>query len=167
MLATETPGTPAPRIGSYKEVPPTIATAAWAAADAFAPVPGQTILVTGINLPVVCIAAQLIRLCGARVLAVVSAGEACIPKALGIEAVGGGQGVAGRVRAIAPSGISGCLDGETVITPELARDLGIVAECIHSVTTAPAAGGDQAVADHLRKLTEYAGLTLPAYSAQG
>ena len=56
------------------------------------------------------LAAQLARRAGARVLAIASAGHAYLLRAIGVEPAAYGDGLADRLRSLAPNGIDAFVD---------------------------------------------------------
>jgi NADPH:quinone reductase-like Zn-dependent oxidoreductase len=71
---------------------------------------GDTVLVHGASGGVGLAAVQLARLRGARVLATASAGQHALLRELGAEPVEYGEGLADRVRALAPDGVDIAID---------------------------------------------------------
>ncbi|MGK5684487.1 alcohol dehydrogenase catalytic domain-containing protein [Actinoplanes sp. URMC 104] len=113
------------------------------------PGPGDTVLVGGAGGGVGVFAVQLARLAGARVIGTGSAASAEALLALGAEPVTYGEGLADRVRALAPGGVTAALDLHGTDTVQAARDLGVpdkrittIAARIDGIT--PANGADAA-----------------------
>lgn len=98
------------------------AAAALAAVD---PGPGDTVLVGGAGGGVGVFAVQLARLAGARVIGTGSASSADALRALGAEPVTYGDGLADRVRALAPTGVTAVLDLHGTGTVRVGRELGV------------------------------------------
>jgi NADPH:quinone reductase-like Zn-dependent oxidoreductase len=72
--------------------------------------PGETILILGAAGGVGAVAAQLALARGARVIGVASAGHHDFLRSIGVLPVAQGDGVAGRVRSLAPDGVDAVLD---------------------------------------------------------
>ena len=120
------------------------ASAALAVVD---PGPGDTLLIGGAGGGVGVFAVQLARLAGARVIGTGSASSAGALRALGAEPVTYGDGLADRVRALAPDGITAAVDLFGTDTVRAARELGVpdgrittIAAQIDGIT--PANGAD-------------------------
>ncbi|MFB9687754.1 NADP-dependent oxidoreductase [Amycolatopsis plumensis] len=106
----------------------TLAIAGRTAAAALAvvdPGPGDTVLIGGAAGGVGVFAVQLARIAGARVLGTGSAGSAGFLRELGAEPVTYGDGLAARVRALAPGGVTAALDLHGTDTVHAARELGV------------------------------------------
>ncbi|GHG13190.1 MULTISPECIES: NADP-dependent oxidoreductase [Amycolatopsis] len=106
----------------------TLAIAGRTAAAALAvvdPGPDDTVLIGGAAGGVGVFAVQLARIAGARVLGTGSAGSAGFLRELGAEPVTYGDGLAGRVRALAPGGVTAALDLHGTDTVHAARELGV------------------------------------------
>src|SRR5690348_17970271 len=91
----------------------TLAIAGCTAAAALAvvkPGPRETPLIGGAGGGVGVFAVQLARLAGARVIGTGSATSAGALRALGAEPVAYGDGLAGRLRALAPAGVTAAID---------------------------------------------------------
>jgi NADPH:quinone reductase-like Zn-dependent oxidoreductase len=111
----------------------TLAIAGCTAAAALAvvhPGPGDTLLVGGAGGGVGVFAVQLARLAGARVIGTGSATSADALRALGAEPVTYGEGLADRLRALAPTGITAAIDLHGTETMQAARELGVPDERI-------------------------------------
>ncbi|MGW3094341.1 NADP-dependent oxidoreductase [Streptomyces sp. NPDC001102] len=98
------------------------ASAALAAVD---PGPGGTVLIGGAGGGVGVFAVQLARISGARVIGTGSETSADHLRALGAEPVTYGDGLADRVRAVAPDGVTAAIDLHGVETVHVARELGV------------------------------------------
>ncbi|TWV56040.1 NADP-dependent oxidoreductase [Streptomyces misionensis] len=98
------------------------ASAALAAID---PGPDDTVLIGGAGGGVGVFAVQLARIAGARVIGTGSATSADHLRSLGAEPVAYGDGLADRVRALAPGGITAALDLHGTETVHVARELGV------------------------------------------
>ncbi|GIL27753.1 NADP-dependent oxidoreductase [Actinocatenispora comari] len=132
------------------------ASAALAAVD---PGPDDTVLIGGAGGGVGVFAVQLARVRGARVIGTGSAATADHLRDLGAEPVAYGDGLADRVRALAPAGVTAAIDLHGVETVHVARELGIPVgrSCTIAaqVDGVPAANGANAPAG---ALAEIAGL---------
>ena len=87
--------------------------------------PGDTLLIGGAGGGVGVFAVQLARLAGARVIGTGSATSADDLRALGAEPVVYGEGLADRVRALAPAGVTAAIDLYGTETAQAARELGV------------------------------------------
>ncbi len=87
--------------------------------------PDDTVLIGGAAGGVGVFAVQLARIAGARVIGTGSATSADFLRELGAEPVAYGDGLADRVRALAPSGITAAIDLHGTETAEVARGLGV------------------------------------------
>ncbi|WP_329141610.1 NADP-dependent oxidoreductase [Streptomyces sp. NBC_00670] len=96
-----------------------------AALAAVGPGPGDTVLIGGAGGGVGVFAVQLARIAGARVIGTGSAASADYLRELGAEPVAYGEGLADRVRALAPGGIAAAVDLHGVETVHVARELGV------------------------------------------
>ncbi|WP_206784736.1 NADP-dependent oxidoreductase [Amycolatopsis sp. MtRt-6] len=106
----------------------TLAIAGCTAAAALAvvePGPGDTVLIGGAGGGVGVFAVQLARLAGARVIGTGSATSADALCALGAEPVTYGDGLADRVRALAPDGVTAVMDLHGTDTVRAGRELGV------------------------------------------
>jgi NADPH:quinone reductase-like Zn-dependent oxidoreductase len=97
------------------------------------PGPGDTLLIGGAGGGVGVFAVQLARLAGARVIGTGSATSADALRALGAEPVTYGDGLAGRVRALAPAGVTAAIDLYGTETAQAARELGVPDERITTI----------------------------------
>ncbi|GAA5056718.1 NADP-dependent oxidoreductase [Thermocatellispora tengchongensis] len=120
---------------------------------------GDTVLIGGAGGGVGVFAVQLARLAGARVIGTGSATSADALRALGAEPVAYGDGLADRVRALAPAGVTAAMDLHGTDTAQAARDLGVpderittIAAQIDGITPANGANAPQSA------LAEIAGL---------
>ncbi|WP_275291020.1 NADP-dependent oxidoreductase [Amycolatopsis sp. La24] len=95
--------------------------------------PGDTVLVGGAGGGVGVFAVQLARLAGARVIGTGSASSADALRALGAEPVAYGDGLADRVRALAPAGVTAAMDLHGAETAWAARELGVPDERITTI----------------------------------
>lgn len=106
----------------------TLAIAGCTAAAALAvvnPGPDDTLLIGAAGGGVGVFAVQLARLAGARVIGTGSATSADALRDLGAEPVTYGDGLADRVRALAPAGITAAIDLYGTETVQAARELGV------------------------------------------
>ncbi|MEU7786271.1 NADP-dependent oxidoreductase [Amycolatopsis sp. NPDC049159] len=119
-----------------------------AALAVIAPGPGDTVLIGGAAGGVGVFAVQLARIAGARVLGTGSAASAGFLGDLGAEPVAYGDGLADRVRALAPGGITAAIDLHGTETAHTARELGVPDDRICTIATqidgVPAANGANA-----------------------
>jgi NADPH:quinone reductase-like Zn-dependent oxidoreductase len=89
------------------------------------PGPGDTVLIGGAAGGVGVFAVQLARLAGARVIGTGSATSSDFLRGLGAEPVAYGDGLADRVRALAPGGVTAAIDLHGMETVHAARELGV------------------------------------------
>jgi NADPH:quinone reductase-like Zn-dependent oxidoreductase len=89
------------------------------------PGPGDTVLIGGAGGGVGVFAVQLARRAGAKVIGTGSATSADALRALGAEPVAYGDGLADRVRALAPAGVTAAIDLYGTETALAARELGV------------------------------------------
>lgn len=89
------------------------------------PGPGDTVLIGGAAGGVGVFAVQLARLAGARVIGTGSAASSDFLRGLGAEPVAYDDGLADRVRALAPSGVTAAVDLYGTETVHAARELGV------------------------------------------
>ena len=87
--------------------------------------PSDTVLIGGAAGGVGVFAVQLARIAGARVIGTGSASSADFLRELGAESVVYGDGLADRVRDLAPGGITAALDLHGTETAHIARALGV------------------------------------------
>lgn len=129
-----------------------------AAIEAIAVGEGDTVLVGGAAGGVGVFAVQLARLAGARVIGTGSAGSAEFLRILGADPVAYGDGLADRVRALAPEGITAATDLFGTEAAYAAIDLGVPAERISTIAAhdpelqAKATAGIHATADALDRI---------------
>jgi NADPH:quinone reductase-like Zn-dependent oxidoreductase len=150
---------------------PVAASTAAAAVAAIAPKPGETVLIGGAAGGVGVFTVQLARLAGAEVIGTASAATFEFLRGLGAEPVAYGPGLADRVRALAPAGVTAAADLFGTETVEAALALGVAPERICTVAAGPnppggvrATGGVDAAPDALRRVTDAiraGGLTVP------
>ncbi|MFF5494435.1 NADP-dependent oxidoreductase [Streptomyces aquilus] len=134
------------------------ASAALAAIDVQA---GDTVLIGNASGGVGVLAVQLARLAGARVIGTASKSTFDFIGRLGAEGVTYGDGLADRVRDIAPDGISAATDLFGTETAEAALALGVPAERISTIAAGPnppggvkAIGGAHATPEDLKRITD-------------
>ena len=94
---------------------------------------GDTLLVGGAGGGVGVFVVQLARLAGVRVIGTGSAASADALRELGAEPVTYGEGLADRVRALAPAGVTAAIDLYGTETVQAARDLGVPDERITTI----------------------------------
>ncbi|MFE7894556.1 NADP-dependent oxidoreductase [Streptomyces sp. NPDC057412] len=127
-----------------------------AALAVIAPGPDDTVLIGGAGGGVGVFAVQLARSAGARVIGTGSASSADHLRALGAEPVVYGEGLADRVRALAPDGITAALDLHGTDTVRVARELGVPDRRICTIAAQldgiPAANGANATPDDLQNI---------------
>jgi NADPH:quinone reductase-like Zn-dependent oxidoreductase len=102
-----------------------IGVTSFAAVRAVGPRPGEVVAVSGAAGGVGGLAAQLARRAGARVLGIAGATSAERLRAIGIEPVIYGDGLASRLRGLAPDGIAAFIDAHGGGYVDLAIDLGV------------------------------------------
>jgi NADPH:quinone reductase-like Zn-dependent oxidoreductase len=164
----DTPGDVGDVVASTLPVAGRTAAAALAAIDLR---PGDTLLVGGAAGGVGVFAVQLARLAGATVIGTASEGTFDFLRRLGAEPVASGPGLADRVRALAPRGVTAATDLFGTETAEAALALGVPPERISTVaagSTPPggvrATGGvdaEQAALDRIAAAIAAGELTVP------
>jgi NADPH:quinone reductase-like Zn-dependent oxidoreductase len=129
------------------------ASAALATVD---PGPNDTVLIGGAAGGVGLFAVQLARIAGARVIGTGSATSADYLRELGAEPVVYGDGLADRVRALAPDGVTAAIDLHGVETVHVARELGVpdsrICTIAAQVDGVPAANGASAAPGALEEI---------------
>ncbi|KIF65969.1 NADPH:quinone reductase [Streptomyces sp. AcH 505] len=132
-----------------------------AALEAIGPRPGETVLVGGAAGGVGVFAVQLAKLAGARVIGTASESTFDFLRELGAEPVAYGPGLADRVRAAAPDGVSAATDLFGTETAETALALGVPAERISTIAAGAnppggvrATGGSEAGPAALGRITD-------------
>ncbi|WP_313905615.1 NADP-dependent oxidoreductase [Streptomyces malaysiensis] len=126
--------------GISDEVASTLPVAGLTAAAALAAIglrPGDTVLVGGAAGGVGVFAVQLARLAGATVIGTASPGTFEFLRQLGAEPLAYGPGLANRVRALAPGGVTAATDLFGTETAEAALALGVAPERISTVAAGP------------------------------
>jgi NADPH:quinone reductase-like Zn-dependent oxidoreductase len=149
----------------------TLAIAGCTAAAAMAvvhPGPGDTLLIGGAGGGVGVFAVQLARLAGARVIGTGSATSADALRALGAEPVTYGNGLAGRVRALAPDGVTAAIDLYGTDTAQTARELGVpgkrittIAAQVDGITPANGANAAPGAIEEIARLVATGQLRVP------
>ncbi|MFH9865259.1 NADP-dependent oxidoreductase [Streptomyces lydicus] len=143
FVLVKTPATtlwPAPE-GIGDEVAGTLPVSGLTASAALAAIglrTGDTVLIGGAAGGVGIFAVQLAKLAGARVLGTASEGTFGFLRGLGAEPVAYGPGLADRVRALAPEGITAATDLFGREAAETALTLGVAPERISVVADGPA-----------------------------
>ena len=117
-----------------------VAATAYAAVGAVAPQAGETVVVSGAAGGVGGIAVQLARRTGARVLAVAGADSAAWLRSVDVEPVTYGDGLADRLRELAPDGIDAFVDAVGGGYVDLAVELGVDPQRIDTIIDFAAAG---------------------------
>ncbi|MEU6132274.1 NADP-dependent oxidoreductase [Saccharopolyspora sp. NPDC047091] len=149
----------------------TLAIAGRTAAAALAvvePGPGDAVLIGGAGGGVGVFAVQLARRAGARVIGTGSATSADALRALGAEPVAYGDGLADRVRALAPDGITAAVDLHGTDTAHVARELGVpdarittIAAQLDGITPANGAAAPRGALDEIAELVAAEELRVP------
>lgn len=139
-----------------------------AALAAIGPGPDDTLLIGGAGGGVGVFAVQLARISGARVIGTGSAASAGHLRALGAEPVAYGDGLADRVRALAPGGVTAAVDLHGVDTVHVARELGVpdsrictVAAQVDGVTAANGANAAPGALEEIARLVAAGRLRVP------
>ncbi|WP_456302592.1 NADP-dependent oxidoreductase [Streptomyces tendae] len=149
--------------GISDEVASTLTVAGTTAAAALAAVGvknGDTVLIGGAAGGVGVFAMQLAKLAGARVIGTSSAGTFDFLRQFGADPVTYGDGLADRVRAIAPDGITAAADLFSTEAAEAALALGVPAERISTIAApnppegVQATGGVNAPPEALQRISD-------------
>lgn len=150
--------------GISDTVASTLPVAGLAAAAALAAIgvrSGDTVLIGGAAGGVGVFAVQLARLAGARVIGTASESTFGFLRELGAEPVAYGAGLADRVRALAPDGVSAATDLFGTETAESALALGVPPERISTIAAGPnppggvrATGGFEAEPGSLERIAD-------------
>jgi NADPH:quinone reductase-like Zn-dependent oxidoreductase len=118
--------------------------------------PDDTVLIGGAAGGVGVFAVQLARIAGARVIGTGSAASSDFLRDLGAEPVVYGDGLADRVRALAPGGVTAALDLHGTETVHTARELGVPDDRICTIAAqvdgVPAANGANAAPGALEEI---------------
>jgi NADPH:quinone reductase-like Zn-dependent oxidoreductase len=149
----------------------TLAIAGRTAAAALAvvnPGPNDTVLIGGAAGGVGVFAVQLARLAGARVIGTGSATSSDFLRDLGAEPVAYGDGLADRVRALAPGGVTAAIDLHGTETAHAARELGVpddrictIAAHIDGVSTANGTNAAPGTLEEIARLIAAGQLRVP------
>jgi NADPH:quinone reductase-like Zn-dependent oxidoreductase len=150
--------------GISDEVASTLPVAGTTAAAALAAIglrSGDTVLIGGAAGGVGVFAVQLAKLADATVIGTASEGTFEFLRQLGAEPVAYGPGLADRVRALAPGGVTAATDLFGTETAETALALGVPPERISTIAAGPlppggvrATGGIDAPPDALERITD-------------
>ncbi|SDU90206.1 NADPH:quinone reductase [Microlunatus sagamiharensis] len=105
---------------------------AWAAVAAVEPRQGETVVVSAAAGGVGSLAVQLLRRRGVRVVGIASERNADWLRSQGVEPVAYGDGLADRVRAVAPDGVDALIDLHGPEYVDLALELGVAPARIDS-----------------------------------
>ena len=128
---------------------------------------GDTVLIGGAAGGVGVFTVQLARLAGARVIGTGSTTSADYLRSLGAEPVTYGDGLAERVRGLAPDGVTAAIDLHGTDTAHTARELGVPDERITTIAAqvdgiTPANGADAAHAiDEVARLVAVGQVRVP------
>jgi NADPH:quinone reductase-like Zn-dependent oxidoreductase len=132
------------------------------------PGPDDTVLIGGAAGGVGVFAVQLARIAGARVIGTGSATSADFLRGLGAEPVTYGDGLADRVRALAPDGVTAAIDLHGTETVRTARELGVpdgrictVAAQVDGVSSANGANAANGALDEVARLVAAGRLRVP------
>ena len=113
-------------------------------------------------------AVQLARLAGARVIGTGSATSADFLRGLGAEPVAYGDGLADRVRALAPGGVTAAIDLYGTETAQAARELGVpdarittIAAQVDGITPANGANAAPGALEEIARLVAAGRLRVP------
>jgi NADPH:quinone reductase-like Zn-dependent oxidoreductase len=139
-----------------------------AALAAVRPGPHDTVLIGGAGGGVGVFAVQLARIAGARVIGTGSAASADYLRGLGAEPVAYGDGLTGRVRALAPGGVTAALDLHGTETVHVARELGVpddrictIAAQVEGVAAANGANAAPGALEEIARLVAAGRLRVP------
>jgi NADPH:quinone reductase-like Zn-dependent oxidoreductase len=137
------------------------ATTASAALAAIGVKAGDEVLIGGAAGGVGVFAVQLAKLAGARVIGTASEGTFDFLRRFGVEPVAYGPGLADRVRALAPNGVTAATDLYGTETAETALELGVSPERISTIAAGPnppgavrATGGADARPEELERIAD-------------
>ncbi|MBO1901781.1 NADP-dependent oxidoreductase [Leucobacter weissii] len=106
---------------------------------AISPAEGETVYVSGASGGVGVIAAQLAVNLGARVIGSASEANHGLLRSLGVEPVAYGDGLADRLRSLAPDGIQAAYSTQDASEIELLLGLGVPADRINAIGAGPRA----------------------------
>ncbi|WP_037972346.1 NADP-dependent oxidoreductase [Streptosporangium amethystogenes] len=139
-----------------------------AALAVVAPGPNDTVLIGGAAGGVGVFAVQLARIAGARVIGTGSATSSDYLRDLGAEPVAYGDGLADRVRALAPGGVTAAIDLHGTETVHAARELGVpdgrictIAAQVDGVSTANGANAAPGALEEVARLVAAGQLRVP------
>ncbi|MFK0171610.1 NADP-dependent oxidoreductase [Streptomyces sp. NPDC090306] len=139
-----------------------------AALAAVAVGPDDTVLIGGAGGGVGVFAVQLARIAGARVIGTGAPSSADYLRELGAEPVAYGDGLADRVRALVPGGVTAAMDLHGVETVHVARELGVpddrictIAAQVDGVTGANGANAVPGALEELARLVAEGRLRVP------
>jgi len=163
--AHHTPGGVDDRTAATLAVAGRTAAAALAVID---PGPGDTVLIGGAAGGVGVFAVQLARLAGARVIGTGSATSSDFLRELGAEPVEYGDGLADRIRALAPGGPTAAIDLYGTETVQAARELGVpdgrictIAAQVAGVASVSGANAAPGTLEHVARLVGSGQLQVP------
>ncbi|MDQ0771789.1 NADPH:quinone reductase-like Zn-dependent oxidoreductase [Streptomyces aurantiacus] len=132
------------------------------------PGPDDTVLIGGAGGGVGVFAVQLARIAGARVIGTGSPSSAGYLRDLGAEPVAYGDGLADRVRALAPGGVTAAIDLHGAETVHVARELGVpdsrictIAAQVDGVSAANGANAAPGALEEIARLVAAARLRVP------
>jgi len=132
------------------------------------PGPGDTVLIGGAAGGVGVFAVQLARLAGARVIGTASATSSDFLRSLGAEPVAYGDGLADRVRRLAPGGVTAAIDLYGAETAHAARELGVadarittIAAQVEGITSANGANAAPGALEEVARLVAANELWVP------
>jgi NADPH:quinone reductase-like Zn-dependent oxidoreductase len=132
------------------------------------PGPGDTVLIGGAAGGVGVFAVQLARIAGARVIGTGSTASAAFLRDLGAEPVAYGEGLADRVQALAPGGVTAAIDLHGTETVHAARQLGVpdhrictIAAQVDGVSAANGASAAPDALDQIARLVAAGQLRVP------
>lgn len=130
--------------------------------------PGDTLLVGGAGGGVGVFAVQLARLAGARVIGTGSASSAEALRSLGADPVTYGEGLATRLRAMAPAGMTAAMDLHGTETVHAAREVGVpdgrittIAALVDGITPANGANAAPGAIEQIAGLVAKGQLRVP------
>jgi NADPH:quinone reductase-like Zn-dependent oxidoreductase len=130
--------------------------------------PDDTVLIGGAAGGVGVFAVQLARIAGARVIGTGSAASSDFLRDLGAEPVVYGDGLADRVRALAPGGVTAALDLHGTETVHTARELGVpddrmctIAAQVDGVSAANGANAAPGALEEIARLVASGQLQVP------
>jgi NADPH:quinone reductase-like Zn-dependent oxidoreductase len=132
------------------------------------PGPGDTVLIGGAAGGVGVFAVQLARIAGARVIGTGSVASSDFLRDLGAGPVAYGEGLADRVRGLAPGGVTAAIDLHGTETVQVARELGVpdgrigtIAAQVDGVSTANGANAAPGALEEIARLVAAGRLRVP------